>query len=178
MFKKIVLLFIIAISFLCAISVEQEYNQMSNEQKQILIESYEFGKAFNLGYSLAAIAWQESSCGKYMINLQDPSAGVYHNNIVSVLNRHGIKDTKWNRNKMAQKLIDNIEFGAAEALAELEFWQTIHGENNWLLIWQSYNGGFAYMNNFNKSYKSSYEYSIKIQEKISFLKIMKINVSF
>ena len=130
---------------------------MSDQQKEILIQSYKLGEPFDMGFSLAAIAWQESSCGRYLINLQDPSAGVFHNNIISVLNRHGMRDTQWNRNFLAMKLINDFEFSAAESLAELEFWQSIHGDNNWLDIWQSYNGGFSYMNKESKSYKSSLE---------------------
>ena len=76
----------------------------------------------------------------------------------------------WNTNRIAQKLINNIEFSAAEALAELTFWQTIHGDNEWFLIWQSYNGGFSYFNKYSKSYLSSYQYANKINEKVIFFK--------
>lgn len=169
MIKKILILLFI-ISNIFALSPSQEYKLFSDKQKQVLKEAYRLGEPFNVGYTLSAIAWQESSCGLFLVNMQDPSAGVFHNNIKSVLRRHDIPETNFQINHMAQRLIDDMEFSASEALAELEFWQTIHGKNSWFLIWQSYNGGFSYVNRHSNSYMTSYQYAIKIKEKVDFLK--------
>jgi len=149
----------------------REFAKFSNKQKQVLKRAYEIGLPFNMGYTLAAIAWQESMAGKYLINLQDPSAGVFHNNLNSVMRRHHeIPDTPFQRNRIAQRLIEDIDFSGAEALAELEYWKNVHGEGKWFLIWQSYNGGFAYLSTNSIAYRKSYHYAQGILRKIRFLR--------
>jgi len=157
-----------------ASSLEEEFNAFSLEQRAILQRAYDVGKPFNLGYTMAALAWQESRCGKYVLNLQDPSAGVFQNNIKSVMARHmqkdpTIKDTDFQRNLMAQRLFNSFELSAAEALAELEFWITVRGEGNWFAIWQSYNGGYWVDKPDSKGYRQSHKYAMELNQKVNYL---------
>ena len=126
---------------------------------------YEFGKPYDLGYSLAAIAWKESNVGKFMINLQDPSCGFFHNNINTVMSRRGITDTPFNRNVLCQKLINDVPYSASEAVAELAYWRTVH-KTNYTKIWASYNAGWSYTNGLN--------YSQDIKNRIKVLKVNNI----
>jgi hypothetical protein len=98
-----------------------------------------------MAYSLAAIAWKESSAGKYMINLQDPSAGVFHITINNALVYLKWKDTNFNRNRAAQLLIQDFQLAANFAMINLQFWKDQHG-NNWNRIWASYNAGHSWKN--------------------------------
>lgn len=163
--KKLILILLFLTTIFAASNLETEYQKMSNKQKAVLKKSFNLGQPFDFGYTLAAIAWVESNAGKYMINIQDPSFGIYHNNINSVMGRHpDYKDTPFQRNKVAQMLIEDIDFSAAEALAELEYWKNIHGSKRWSKIWASYNGGFNY-----NGVKPT-RYAKKIKKRISVLK--------
>lgn len=124
----------------------------TKEQYVTLIKSYLWGEAFGLGNTLAAIAWTESCMGLYKINLQDPSAGAYHNAVTSVMARHPeIKNNSYTQNVMAQMLIKNDKFAAIEALLELTFWESYYianpkaytSKNNslWEAVVKSYNKG-------------------------------------
>lgn len=149
---------------------EEEFNAFTVEQMEVLCKAYELGKPFDLGHTMAAIAWQESMAGVYLVNMQDPSAGVFHNNLKSVLARHEeLQDTNWQRNRIAQKLIDDIEFSGAEALAELEYWRSIHGKYAWFEVWRSYNGGFAYLKPEGGPCKRATQYAIRLNKKVQFL---------
>ena len=172
-YKIITILFLLTSLILgkTGISLEQqEYNGFTEKQLNCITHAYELGKPFDLGHTMAAIAWQESRAGVYLVNMQDPSAGVFHNNLKSVLARHEeLRDTGWQRNRIAQRLIESIDFSGAEALAELKYWQSVHGDRAWLLIWQSYNGGFAFKRPNSKGYKASLGYSHKLSRKVQFL---------
>jgi len=164
-----ILILLLLVTALMGLSLEQEFNMFTEEQYSIAIQSYGLGEPFGMGYTMAAIAWQESSSGTFLLNMNDPSAGVFANYIPSVLARHGIKDTQRNRNIMAQKLMNSIDLSAAEALSELEYWKSIHGESSWPLLWQSYNGGFSYKSPGTSEYINSIEYSNDIRDKVHFL---------
>jgi len=177
MIKRITIALTLLVSLVVAqatSSLEKEYNAFNSEQMEILQRAYEVGKPFNLGYTMAAIAWQESRCGKYILNLQDPSAGVFQNNIKSVMARHmqndsTLKDTKFQRNYMAQKLAFSFELSAAEALAELEYWISVREKGNWFLLWQSYNGGSWAVRPDTKGYRTSYQYATEVNRKVNYL---------
>lgn len=174
MIKKIILIVLMLTSLILGqtgISLEQqEYESFTLKQKKVMKHAYELGKPFNLAHTMAAIAWQESMAGVYLVNMQDPSAGVFHNNLKSVLARHDeLNDTGWQRNRIAQRLIEDMDFSGAEALAELKYWQSIHGDLSWLLIWQSYNGGFAYTKPESGGYKRSMHYAVRLNKKVTFL---------
>jgi len=91
--------------------LEKKFKKLSLEQETVMKKAYHLGEPFNYGYTLAAIAWKESACGVYMINLQDPAAGVFHNNINTVMARHKKEyaNTNFQRNRIAQMLIIKAE---------------------------------------------------------------------
>ena len=50
----------------------------NNNQLEIIAYAYNYGKKYDLGITLAAIAWHESCAGEFRMNFSDPSAGIYH----------------------------------------------------------------------------------------------------
>lgn len=140
-------------------------NRMSPLQQWTLLKSYEIGEPFDMGYSLAAIAWQESVAGLYPININDPSFGVHHILLDSAMKRSGMKDTSFNRNIMASSLLD-IEVSAEYAIMELQYWKKYH-KGNWNRIWASYNAGHRY--------QLGVDYANKIKHKIKLFKSCVIN---
>ena len=114
-----------------------------------------------------AIAIKESSLGKYLVNVDSMDYGLYQANIRTVIQRHNAKDTSWNRNKYAMKLISDFSFATKNAIAELTYWKKIHN-NDWKKVWSSYNGGWKYNS------KKAIQYSRDIARIIRELK--KVNV--
>lgn len=125
-----------------AIESCEDLNSLSSQQKIVLENSFAYGYDYDLGYTLTAIAYKESGAGLWKINLQDPSAGIYHLSLKSVLVRLNIKDNGFNRNRVAQQLIDDDRFAAKMAIKELLFWRNIHGDN-WIKVFSSYNAGYG-----------------------------------
>ena len=121
-----------------------EPKKFSKIQRDNIIYAYNFGAPHGMGYTLAAIAWQESCAGVYMMNFSDPSAGLYHAHIPVVLKYYSkYEDNAFTRNVMGQMLIDNRLFASQIALDTLLYWQKYHKGNHKNTI-KSYNKGFKW----------------------------------
>lgn len=145
---------------------ERDFYRLTPEQKRILQLAYDYGRAYNLGYSMAAIAWQESFVGREIvpINLQDPSAGLWHKNIYTALEESpDIPKNGLQLNMIADRLIEDVEFAASLAIADLQHWKVVR-DGNWMDVWASYNAGKYYESEHGRNYARS------INKKINVLK--------
>ncbi|GAA7368500.1 hypothetical protein MM0342_14360 [Helicobacter pylori] len=142
------------------------------KQKEVLKAAYQFGSKENLGYEMAGIAWKESCAGVYKINFSDPSAGVYHSYIPSVLKSYGHNDSPFLRNVMGELLIKDDAFASEVALKELLYWKTRYHDNLKDMI-KSYNKGSRWEKN-EKSNTDAEKYYEEIQDRIRRLKESKI----
>ena len=124
------------------------------------------GEKHGFSYSLMAIAIKESSLGKYIINVDSKDFGLFQANIKSVIARHKLKDTSWNRNKLAMQLISDFDFAAQNAIDELAFWHDKHN-GNWKRIWASYNGGWKYNSKRARKYSNDIYRIIRQLKKIN-----------
>lgn len=180
MFKKVLLfvslIFCTFISLNADASVKvHEYNHqcsyitnMTPEQIYILQYSYWMGEPSNLGETLAAIAWRESSAGVYLINYRDPSAGPYHVSARTALKFENIKDTYLNRNKILTKLVLSKEYAAKMALKVLN----ADGKRfNWnrFNMYASYNAGPNWKNKGYKVRKQATDYAQDVTNKVNLL---------
>lgn len=146
------------------------------KQKEVLKSAYQFGSKENLGYEMASIAWKESCAGTYKINFSDPSVGVYHAYIPSVLKSYGHNNSPFLRNVMGELLIKNDAFASEVALKELMYWKTRYHDNLKNMI-KSYNKGSRWERN-EKSNAEAEKYYEDIQDKIRRLKESKIFDSY
>ncbi|GAA9698359.1 hypothetical protein VN0004_13480 [Helicobacter pylori] len=142
------------------------------KQKEVLKAAYQFGSKENLGYEMAGIAWKESCAGVYKINFSNPSAGVYHSYIPSVLKSYGHNDSPFLRNVMGELLIKDDAFASEVALKELLYWKTRYHDNLKDMI-KSYNKGSRWEKN-EKSNADAEKYYEEIQDRIRRLKESKI----
>ncbi|AQM65803.1 hypothetical protein [Helicobacter pylori] len=142
------------------------------KQKEVLKTAYQFGSKESLGYEMAGIAWKESCAGVYKINFSDPSAGVYHSYIPSVLKSYGHNDSPFLRNVMGELLIKDDAFASEVALKELLYWKTRYHDNLKDMI-KSYNKGSRWEKN-EKSNADAEKYYEEIQDRIRRLKESKI----
>ncbi len=142
------------------------------KQKEVLKVAYQFGSKENLGYEMAGIAWKESCAGVYKINFSDPSAGIYHAYIPSVLKSYGHNNSPFLRNVMGELLIKDDAFASEVALKELIYWKTRYHDNLKDMI-KSYNKGSRWEKN-EKANADAEKYYEEIQDKIRRLKESKI----
>ncbi|WP_367685420.1 hypothetical protein E5P78_04715 [Helicobacter pylori] len=142
------------------------------KQKEVLKAAYQFGSKENLGYEMAGIAWKESCAGVYKINFSDPSAGIYHAYIPSVLKSYGHNNSPFLRNVMGELLIKDDVFASEVALKELLYWKTRYHDNLKDMI-KSYNKGSRWEKN-EKANADAEKYYEEIQDKIRRLKESKI----
>lgn len=141
MHLKVILLFCLLFSISSASNFNE--NKLTKKELELLKIIKEQGKKYGLSYSLMAIAIKESSIGKYPVNVDSKDYGLYQANIKTVIRRHNLKDTSWNRNRMASKLVQDFNFATKNAIAELKYWKKVHN-NDWRKVWGSYNGGWRY----------------------------------
>ncbi|NHB38332.1 hypothetical protein EXS81_06650 [Helicobacter pylori] len=142
------------------------------KQKEVLKAAYQFGSKENLGYEMAGIAWKESCAGTYKINFSDPSAGIYHAYIPSVLKSYGHNNSPFLRNMMGELLIKDDAFASEVALKELLYWKTRYHDNLKDMI-KSYNKGSRWEKN-EKANADAEKYYEEIQDRIRRLKESKI----
>lgn len=119
--------------------------ELSTKQMEVLYEAFQLGKPHDLSYSLAAIAWKESSAGKWLVNAQEASYGPFQillKTAIARTKREGQNMSPFEQNMLATKLLD-IKFSSSYAIQELEYWQGVHG-GNWRAVYASYNGGWSY----------------------------------
>jgi hypothetical protein len=150
---RIILLILLFISNVFA--SEFDIKNLTQQEVETLKEIKKHGQAHGLSYSLMAIAIKESGLGKYMVNVDTKDFGLYQANIKTVISRQNAKDTSWNRNLLAMKLISDFQFATKNAIDELTYWQKVHN-NDWTKVWSSYNAGWQYNS------KEAKEYSIEI----------------
>jgi hypothetical protein len=121
--------------------LDEELRSMTDAQRYVLVKAFAYGEPYDLGYTLAAIAWQESQAGSVPVNVEDPSFGPFHNKMDTVMRRVVVKDTRYNRNRIAARLLNDFEFAASMAVAELRYWERVH-HGRWRRVVRSYNAGY------------------------------------
>ena len=161
LFLLLILLFTVATSNtlnmqnLCT----NDIDEFTPHQKATIKKAYEYGSKHGLGSTLAAIAWQESCAGVYLVNFQDPSAGVFHAYIPNILKKYkNLRDNGFTANMVGQKLINDFDFSAKEAINELLYWKGIHSGNLENMI-KSYNKGFSWQKQSSAASKAQSYYT-------------------
>ena len=140
--------------------------KLTSEEIKTLKLIKQQGKKYGLSYSLMAIAVKESSIGKYLVNVDSKDYGLYQANIKTVISRHNAKNTSWNRNKYAMRLISDFQFATKNAIAELNYWKKVH-KNDWKKVWSSYNGGWKYNSKRARKYSRDIAIIIKRLKKVN-----------
>lgn len=117
---------------LSANSLTSEFLQMSEKQKEALVIAYDQG-----GYTLAAIAWQESHAGNFRVGLNSNGSvdlGLFHINSKSFLARwykeHPKKKrTKFYDNILLSKITVDDVYASKYANKELIYWRVQRGRS-------------------------------------------------
>ena len=149
----------------------KDLENISPEQRAVLNQIAKLASGFDLSYTAAAIAWQESNLGKYPVNLTDPSCGVFHKLVVPYLKARERKVTSFTKNQACSELISDLELSTSIMIEDLEYWKLSHkrrgaAANELLnLAIRSYNAGYKYKSNDAKNYEKSVKARIKALQK-------------
>ena len=160
---RVILLILLFISNVFA--SDFDIKNLTQQEIETLKEIKKQGQQHGLSYSLMAIAIKESGLGKVMINMDSKDFGIYQANIKTVISRQNVKDTSWNRNMFATKLISDFQFATKNAIEELTYWQKIHN-NDWSKVWSSYNGGWKYNSDAARQYSKDIASIIRELKKV------------
>lgn len=129
----------------------KELKSLDDNQRAVLLKIYINAKPFDWHLTMMSIAWKESKFGKYPINLQDPSCGVFHNLVDTVIKGNEYRKDSYTRNRVCSSLIDDFDFSFTEALRVLKYFENYWKSKNGGRLWwsksvASYNAGFSWRN--------------------------------
>ena len=142
---------------------------VSESQKYVMFKIFNAGYNENLGYSLAAIAFYESSAGVNLVNRNDPSGGVFHVHVKHVLDTFDLPMTEENIDLAIDMLSNNFDFAASLAMRELQWWLSRHNGSHFH-AWRSYNGGYFWWSSRPDSVRyRSWDYATNIQNMVRFM---------
>lgn len=138
-----------------------EVIELDDSQLAMVFKSYQLGYEDDLGYTLAAISWQESSLGKYRVNPLSNDYGAYGINYLTIQRIDKINYYK--TIKVLEKVIFNDELGSKYALETLR-WNLRHFKGDWRKSIAMYNAGFQWRS------QEAREYVVEIVNKVNTLK--------
>lgn len=172
--KKVVIfitVIMISASVLASESCSKFEAKFNENQKRILSHAYAYGKPYDLEYSMAAIAWEESSAGEILLNYKDPAAGIYQNYAATALKRENRKVNHANKSAILLELATDEIKSTAHGISELLHWANTR--KNWKDVWASYNSGKNYKERVPKEYAERIHGRIKQLKKCN--SILKVN---
>lgn len=88
---------------------------LSQNQLTVMHNIMEKAKPFNLSYTMAAIAWKESSLGKNLINLSSGDCGVFQ------VSAKTLSNNEFKQNRICQRLILDFDFSFSVALERYKY---------------------------------------------------------
>lgn len=139
----------------------------TTDQLHTLQRAFDAGQERDWGWSLAAISWRESSAGLELVRFEPPfkaenaSYGPFHVYLKTAMSREGCVDYACAAD-ITQDLITDFQYSADHAMAELDYWMSVHGRD-YLKIWKGYNDGF-------QNTQKGADYAEEIRGKIRYLK--------
>ena len=169
--KKLIIVMILAVG-LYAHSISYYEKQIKNcNERQLNVAEFISHNAeqYNLKYTLLAIAFKESQWGKYKLNLQDPSAGLFHKLLPYYCIELHLKPNKWNESRLAEKLIHSDADAFMVALWDFQrnykYFKFLGKNSNlsWRYAVQAYNAGIG-------NYRAGKKYYIEVVKIIRALK--------
>ena len=114
---------------------------LSETQMLTMYQVHELAKDKSLAATLAAIAFYESSAGRFLSNEKDPSAGAHHVLLSHALTYLQLEPSEENYAFITDALVNNLGLSAAIAEQELSWWLERHRGDIFKAA-RSYNQGY------------------------------------
>lgn len=141
------------------------WDSLSDNQRKVAEWLYKRGESHNLQLTLPAIAWTESSLGKYRLNIRSGDVGLMQINYKTSESTLGVTNY-FKQTELHQRLIYDDELNVTIALSVLEHFKKVH-KGNWKKMVMSYNIG----NNKSEKYlKRGIDYYEKVGYHLNILK--------
>lgn len=150
--------------------------QFSTEQWETVRAVWYASYPTNFKYTVAAVAINESSAGKFLVNHKTKDYGIFQINIKTAMKRlkrwvdNGRDFSPYDvtkENDVKDMLISDYEsIGVSLALEELGYWYN-QRNGQWKHVWASYNGGYFVKT---EREKRAMKYSQKIHKTVNQLK--------
>lgn len=121
------------------------YDILTSDQKRVLRAAYHYGKPYDYGLTMAAIALKESSAGQFKLNYLSNDFGVMQINIVTASRTMGITN-RFHKMRLAERLVKDDEFSYYLAHSVLDHFQGRRYMTNevWQEMVKSYNRGYQW----------------------------------
>lgn len=118
---------------------------LNQHQQQILTKAYHYGKPYNLGFTMSAIALAESNAGYWRLNYRSNDFGIMQISIVTASNHLGVTN-HFRQMELAERLVYDDELGFYLALQVLEHFRGNRVVTNqvWREMIMSYNEGYTW----------------------------------
>ena len=135
----IIMLLLIILNIKIHANTLTDWKLMTVEQKANIHKAYLYGKPYNLGLTLSAIATVESSGGRFRISSDYKDVGITMLNLKYYMKYHGIVDSSYNRLKWITKLIRNDKLCFSHTVTTLLYFKAKYG--NYKAMVSAYNNG-------------------------------------
>jgi len=135
-----------------------DLEHMNNKQIINIIKAYDFGKKYDLQWTLAAITWQESEGGLLKIDRNLNKFGLCKLDINEHLKMRKIKSSFFSRSEYATKLIEDDFYNLKWTVKKIL--KLKKNNKGWFNIWGA----------FNSNYYPNLKYASNIYDKIQILK--------
>jgi len=116
-----------------------EWDKLSEEQQYRLEYAYNYGKPYNMGWTMSSLAWQESQGGLYRVNIKSHDFGLFQINKTTIYNILGVT-SYWKKQEIITKVVMDDALGAYLALDVLQHFERVH-KGDWKKMVMSYNIG-------------------------------------
>lgn len=135
--------------------------KLSKDQMLTMYQVHKLAKDESLAATLAAIAFYESSAGKYLSNKKDPSAGAHHVLLSHALTYLQLEPSKANRMFVKDALMNNLGLSTTIAEQELGWWLERHKGNIFKAV-RSYNQGYYWKIKNVSARTRSWNYAVNV----------------
>lgn len=140
-----------------------DYKDLSPLQKGRLEFAYNSGVDYDLGFTMAAIALQESSAGKYRLNLESKDLGLFQVNVKTASSILKVTN-HYKKIELVERMIYDDVFTAKLSLHVLTYFKDYH-KGDWKKTIQSYNAGFSINNEDSLDYLDKVSSNVKMLQK-------------
>jgi len=148
------------ILLICIVSV----NALTIRQYRTMKYIFNRTKAFNLGYTMSAIAMKESDLGKYTLTINKSSVDCS----IFMINSKTLSNNKWSQSRVCERLIKDKDFAISVALKRFKYFYDYYRSKgfsrniSWRRAVMSYHSGW--------NYKAGREYLKDILKNIKVIK--------
>lgn len=175
MIKTIASCVLLAVCFSLHAAECNEFDKLSLLQKSTLHIAYKYGEPDSYGYTLAAIAWKESSAGKFRLNIESNDVGLFQINARTAVNTMKVTN-HYKKIELLQDLVYNDRLASYIAISVLEYFRKDRTLTNQVYkeMLMSYNTGSQWQSD-DKMRQRATEYANDVRRRVSLLKQCKVH---